>query len=116
MAEFPETFASSPNEWYRWKNDLAQNKDIEILLSIDPKSFPLGTGPKKEEIWKDGYYPIAWTNKKYKMLYFNMGHNDMDYDGGTNKTLSQTFQNETEAKFILNGLLWLGGVKKFTTK
>ena len=38
--------SSSPNEWYRWSNDLRKNPDIKILLSIDSSSFPLGTGPK----------------------------------------------------------------------
>ena len=28
-----------------------QTPDIKILLSIDPASFPLGTGPKPYEIW-----------------------------------------------------------------
>ena len=26
----PETFKSSPNEWYRWQNDLRKNPDINI--------------------------------------------------------------------------------------
>ena len=47
----PATFSSPPNEWYRWQSDLKKNADIQILLSIDPKSFPLGTGPKPHEIW-----------------------------------------------------------------
>lgn len=68
----PPTFSSSPNEWYKWTNDLRSNPDIEILLSIDSTSFPLGTGPKPHEIWHSGYYPVVWTNKKYKMLYVNM--------------------------------------------
>jgi hypothetical protein len=76
----PETFKSSPNEWYRWEKDLRQNPDIDILLSIDSTSFPLGTGPKQSEIWHSGYYPLVWTNKNYKMLYLNMGHNDIDYE------------------------------------
>jgi hypothetical protein len=103
-----ETFKSSPNEWYRWEKDLRKNPDIEILLSIDSTSFPLGTGPKQHEIWHSGYYPVAWTNKKYKMIYVNMGHNDMDYEHKTNATLSYTFNNPTQNKFILDGLLWLG--------
>jgi hypothetical protein len=103
-----ETFKSSPNEWYRWEKDLRKNPDIEILLSIDSTSFPLGTGPKQHEIWHSGYYPVAWTNKKYKMIYVNMGHNDMDYEHKTNATLSYTFDNPTQNKFILDGLLWLG--------
>jgi hypothetical protein len=91
---------------------LTANPDIQILLSIDPASFPLGTGPKQHEIWHSGYYPVAWTNKKYKMLYMNMGHNDIDYDNKTDKELSFTFDNETQNKFVLNALLWLGKSKK----
>lgn len=101
-------FTSSPNEWYRWKNDLRKNPDITILASIDSSSFPLGTGPKQHEIWHSGYYPVVWTNTRYKMIYFNMGHNDMDYEGKTNKELSQTFGNKAQDKFILDALLWLG--------
>lgn len=108
----PKTFASQPNEWYRWNNDLTKNPDIKILLAIDESSFPLGTGPKPQEIWHSGYYPVVWTNIKYKMLYVNMGHNDIDYEHGTNKTLSYTFENETQNKLILNALLWLGNSKK----
>ncbi|HPW63115.1 MAG TPA: ThuA domain-containing protein [Cyclobacteriaceae bacterium] len=107
----PKTFKSSPNEWYRWENDLRTNPDIKILLSIDSTSFPLGTGPKQDEIWHSGYYPVVWTNKKYRMIYFNMGHNDIDYEGGTNKELSHTFGNKTEDKLILDALLWLGRSK-----
>lgn len=111
----PETFKSAPNEWYRWSNDLRTNVDIKILLSIDPSSFPLGTGPKLNEIWHSGYYPVVWTNKKYKMIYFNMGHNDMDYEhkfDNTNKTLSYTFDNEIQDKLIIDSLMWLGGGKR----
>lgn len=107
----PKTFKSTPNEWYRWQNDLRKNPDIKILMSIDSTSFPLGTGPKQDEIWHSGYYPVVWTNKKYRMIYFNMGHNDMDYEGGTNKELSHTFGNKTEDRLILDALWWLGRAK-----
>lgn len=103
------TFKSAPNEWYRWENDLRKNPDIKILLSIDSTSFPLGTGPKPYEIWHSGYYPVAWTNRKFKMIYVNMGHNDMDYEHAPyNKELSKTFDNEEQNKFIISSLLWLG--------
>jgi uncharacterized protein len=105
----PTTFKSSPNEWYRWEKDIRNNPDINILLSIDSTSFPLGTGPKQDEIWHSGYYPVAWTNKKYRMIYTNMGHNDIDYENKTNKELSFQFDNEVQNKFILDALLWLGG-------
>lgn len=102
----PETFSSAPNEWYRWEKDLRKNQAIKILLSIDSSSFPLGTGPKLHEIWHSGDYPVAWTNTKYRMVYLNMGHNDMDY-GGTNRTLSHTFGSENQNRFIRNVLQWL---------
>lgn len=108
MTGLPVKIKSAPCEWYRWENDLRMNPDITILCSIDPESFPLGTGPKPHEIWHDGYYPVVWTNNKYRMVYFNMGHNDMDYDGGTNKTLSSTFSSNDQNRLILNALLWLG--------
>jgi hypothetical protein len=112
----PKTFKSAPNEWYRWKNDLRKNPDIKILLSIDPSSFPLGTGPKQSEIWHSGYYPVVWTNTKYRMVYFNWGHNDMDYEhkyDKTNRTLSYTFADATQDKLMLDTLLWLGDPKDY---
>ncbi|GAB2542108.1 ThuA domain-containing protein [Spirosoma aerophilum] len=108
----PKTFTSSPNEWYRWTNDLSINPDIHILLSIDPTSFPVGTGPKPHEIWHSGYYPVVWTNRKYRMLYVNMGHNDIDYDNKTDKELSYTFGNKIQDTLILDSLLWLGKIKE----
>jgi hypothetical protein len=106
------TFKAAPNEWYRWTGDLTTNPDIQILLSIDESSFPLGTGPKPEEIWHEGYYPVAWTNKRYKMVYFNMGHNDIDYEHHTNRRLSETFSSPAQNKVIMNALFWLAGVKQ----
>ena len=106
--KLPKTFQSAPNEWYCWKGNLRENKAIKILLSIDSKSFPLGTGPKPHEIWHEGDYPVAWSNTNYKMIYINMGHNDIDYEHGTNKELSHQFDNKTQNKFILNALLQLG--------
>jgi uncharacterized protein len=108
----PDIIRASPNEWYRWEKDLRKNQDIRILLSIDTTSFPLGTGPKQSEIWHSGYYPVVWTNKNYKMIYFNMGHNDIDYEHHTNKDLSHTFDSPEEDKLILNALIWLGTGKK----
>ncbi|MBL7741598.1 MAG: hypothetical protein JNK14_20435 [Chitinophagaceae bacterium] len=45
------------------------------------------------------------------MIYFNMGHNDIDYENGTNKELSFTFTIELQDKMILEALLWLGKKK-----
>jgi len=105
-ANLPATFTSSVSEWYSWNNDLRENPDIDILASVDPVSFPLGTDP--DQSWNDGYYPILWTNTKYRMLYANFGHNAMNYD--TNETLSWTFSDDTQNHFVLDGLRWLSGV------
>ena len=67
LKKLEKEFTTAPNEWYSWEHDLRQNPDIEILLAISEKSYPLGTGPKNHEIWYCGYYPVMWTNKKYKM-------------------------------------------------
>ncbi|MGC4103941.1 ThuA domain-containing protein [Ferruginibacter sp.] len=107
MKDLPATFTAAPNEWYRWQNDLSKNPSIKILAAIDSSSFPLGTGPKQNEIWHSGYYPVVWTNTKYRMVYFNMGHNDMDYEGHTNKELSSTFSEPYQNKMFINALFWL---------
>jgi hypothetical protein len=108
----PGTFSSAPNEWYSWQKDLRLDSNIVILASVDPSSFPLGTGPKPHEIWHSGYYPVVWTHTKYRMIYLNMGHNDMDYENKTNKQLSSTFSSNVQNKLIMDALLWLGNKKK----
>jgi len=104
----PALFRSAPNEWYRWEHDLRKDPNIRILLSIDPSSFPLGTGPKPHEIWQSGDYPVVWTNTRYRMVYMNMGHNDMDYEHKTNRQLSSTFSAAAQNALITRALVWLG--------
>ena len=107
----PATFLSAPSEWYRWEKDLRLDPAIDILLAIDSTSFPLGTGPKPHEIWHGGYYPVVWTNRNYRMIYMNMGHNDMDYEhrvDTTTRTLSHTLNNPVQDRLIIDALLWLG--------
>lgn len=106
----PPVFKSSPNEWYSWEKDISKNDSLRILLSIDPSSFPLGTGPKQHEIWHAGYYPVAWTNIHYRMIYLNMGHNDIDYVNKTNRELSFQFDNPIQNRLIIDGLFWLAGI------
>jgi len=100
----PPTFTSSVSEWYAWNNDLRTNPDIRILASVDPSSFPLGTDPNQQ--WRSGYYPILWTNKTYKMIYANFGHNAMNY--ATNTRTSSTFASATQNTFLIDSLVWLG--------
>ncbi|MFB7559222.1 ThuA domain-containing protein [Streptomyces brevispora] len=101
----PATFTSSVSEWYSWQRNLRTNPDIKVLASVDPVSFPLGTDPNQS--WYSGDYPVLWTNTGYRMLYANFGHNAMDYGSGT--TLSSTFASETQNRFVVDGLKWLGG-------
>jgi uncharacterized protein len=112
VSTLPRTFRSAPNEWYRWEHDLRKNPSIRVLLSIDPSSFPLGTGPKPHEIWHSGDYPVVWTNTRYRMIYMNMGHNDMDYEGKTNRQLSSTFSSPEQNELITRALVWLGGGRR----
>jgi hypothetical protein len=101
----PATFRSAVSEWYSWSNDLRQNPAIDILASVDPSSFPVGTDPNQS--WYSGYYPILWTNRNYKMLYANFGHNGMNYS--TNTRTSSTFASADQNRWIVDGILWLAG-------
>jgi hypothetical protein len=105
MAGLPATFTSAVSEWYSWSNDLRQNPNIDILASVDPSSFPVGTDPNQS--WYSGYFPILWTNRNYKMLYANFGHNGMNYS--TNTRTSSTFESANQNRWILQGILWLAG-------
>ncbi|GLW29039.1 RICIN domain-containing protein [Actinoplanes regularis] len=104
-AGLPATIQSSVSEWYSWSRDLRQNPDIDILTSIDAGSFPVGTDPNQQ--WRSGFYPISWTNKKYKMVYTNFGHNAMNYS--TNTRTSSTFDSAQQNQWLTQSLLWLGG-------
>jgi len=104
----PLLFFSSTNEWYKWERDITTNPDIDILLAIDESSFPLGTGPNPWEIWHSGYYPIVWSNKNYKMVYMNMGHNDIDY-ADNNRPISSTFASPEQNRLIIDSILWAAG-------
>ncbi|WP_394619808.1 RICIN domain-containing protein [Lentzea sp. JNUCC 0626] len=104
-AGLPDTILSSASEWYAWEKNVRQNPDITVLASLDQSTFPVGDNPG--EIWFSGDYPIVWTNKNYKMLYANFGHNKMNY--ATDTALSSTFESAQQNKMILDGLRGLGG-------
>jgi type 1 glutamine amidotransferase len=68
----PSTFVSPANEWYIWKPSPRLNKQVKVLLALDPKNYPIGL---KDTI-TSGDLPVVWTNTRYRMLYMNMGHGD----------------------------------------
>ena len=40
----------------------------------------------KDIIYGDDF-PVVWTNKKYRMVYINMGHSDESYEDATQQLL-----------------------------
>lgn len=106
MKGLPDKFESSVSEWYAWEKDLRKNPDIEILASIDKSSFPVGTDCP-DQCWYSGYFPLIWTNRKYRVMYVNFGHNYMDY--AKNQGKSSTFSSNDQNKFLFQALHWLAG-------
>ena len=103
MKGLPAKFESAVSEWYDWQHDLRQNPDIEVLASIDPSSFPVGTDPNQS--WYDGYRPLIWSNKKHKVIYCNFGHNYMVEKSNT----SYTFASNDQNTFLFQALQYLAG-------
>lgn len=92
-AALPDAFLSPANEWYIWQPSPRLNKNVRVLLTLDPSNYPLGF----KDILTAGDLPVVWTNTNYKMVYMNMGHGDKIF---TSSTQNQLFENV---------LLWLGG-------
>jgi uncharacterized protein len=90
----PESFTSPDNEWYIWKPSPRLNRDVRVLVTLDPSNYPIGF----KDVLKSGDLPVVWTNTKYKMLYMNMGHGDKIFTG--------PIQN----KLIEDAALWLGTI------
>jgi type 1 glutamine amidotransferase len=88
----PTHYTAPINEWYGWKPNPRSNKDVKVLITLDPANYPLG---KKDTI-RGGDIPVCWTNTRYKMLYLNMGHGD------------QNLQSPVERRLFEDGLEWLG--------
>jgi len=87
----PLKYTAPINEWYGWKPNPRDNKNVKVLVTLDPVNYPLG----KKDIIRDGDIPVVWTNTKYKMLYMNMGHGD------------QIFESPLQNKMFENALFWL---------
>lgn len=79
----PQSFVVPASEWYQWNPGPRKNPDVEVLVSIAPENYPLGI----KDVVSFGDWPIVWTNKKYRMIYLNMGHGDEEYTDATQKLL-----------------------------
>jgi type 1 glutamine amidotransferase len=89
--QMPAKYQAPINEWYGWKPNPRDNKDVKVLVTLATANYPLG----KKDIITSGDIPVVWTNTKYKMIYMNMGHGDENFDS--------LLQN----KMFENALLWL---------
>ncbi len=92
LRHVPQSFLSPANEWYLWRPSPRLNKDVRVLLTLDPSNYPIGF----KDVLIGGDLPVVWTNTKYRMIYMNMGHGD--------KILSDPLQNT----MIEDAMLWLG--------
>ena len=88
----PANFTSPTNEWYIWKPSPRLNQRVKILLTLDPRNYPIGF---KDTIIA-GDLPAVWTNTKYRMIYMNMGHGD------------KIFTSSDQNRLFEDALLWLG--------
>ena len=71
----PDSFIAPASEWYMWDQSPRLNENVEVLLSLSPKNYPLGI----KDVISFGDFPVVWTNTKYRMIYLNMGHGDVEY-------------------------------------
>lgn len=79
----PASFVAPASEWYMWNPSPRENKQVEVLLSVSSKNYPLGI----KDVIRRGDFPVVWTHKKYRMIYLNMGHGDEEYQDTTQKLL-----------------------------
>ena len=87
----PSAFVAAPSEYYMWQPSPRQNPDVDVLLSLSPKNYPFGI----KDVITHGDFPVVWTNRKYRMIYLNMGHGD------------ETFINSTEQLLFTNAFRWI---------
>ncbi|OOQ57912.1 hypothetical protein BC343_13085 [Mucilaginibacter pedocola] len=88
----PKNYVAPITEWYGWKPNPRDNKDIKVLLTMDPANYPLG----KKDVIRGGDIPVVWTNTRYRMIYLNMGHGDA------------VFNSPLQNKMFSDAMLWLG--------
>lgn len=79
----PKEFIAPASEWYQWAPSPRDNPDIQVLVSLSPKNYPLGI----KDVVYSGDRPVVWTNRNYRMIYLNMGHGDEEYIDATQNLL-----------------------------
>lgn len=79
----PASFVVPACEWYQWSPSPRENKEVEVLLSLSPKNYPLGI----KDVVNFGDFPIVWTHTRYRMIYLNIGHGDEEFIDATQNLL-----------------------------
>lgn len=90
-ANLPASFVCPASEYYQWYPSPRVNPDVEVYLTLSPRNYPLGI----KDIIYSGDMPVVWSNRKYRMLYINMGHGD------------QSFIDPTQNLLFTNALRWV---------
>ncbi|MES2777725.1 MAG: ThuA domain-containing protein [Bacteroidota bacterium] len=90
MKGLPSSFIIKKEEWYTYDRSPRLNKDIQVLASVDEKSYTASGTVKM------GDHPVVWTNKskKAKNIYIFMGHGP------------ELFSNPYYLKLFKNALFW----------
>lgn len=87
----PSQFVAPASEFYQFSPSPRANADVEVLVSISPKNYPFGI----KDIVTHGDFPIVWTNKRYRMMYLNMGHGE------------DAFMDATQNLLFTNAFRWV---------
>ena len=87
----PATYIAPASEWYQWNPSPRKNKDVDVLISLSPDNYPFGI----KDVIYSGDFPVVWTNKKYRMIYLNMGHGD------------DVLSDATQKLMIINAFKWV---------
>ncbi len=87
----PDEFVVPETEFYQWQPDPRSNPDVQVLVSLSQKNFPMGL----KDIVFGGDFPVVWTNRNYRMAYINMGHGD------------RCFSDATQNLLFVNALRWV---------
>lgn len=92
----PQQFVAPASEWYQWNPSPRLNQEVQILLSLSSKNYPIGI----KDVVSFGDFPVVWTNTRYRMIYLNMGHGD------------EGFGDATQNLLYLNAFRWVVSQRK----
>lgn len=79
----PSSFVAPACEWYQWNDSPETRKNVEVLVSLSQKNYPIGI----KDVVSFGEFPIVWSNKDYRMIYLNIGHGDVEFTDATQNLL-----------------------------